>query len=147
MPNNLYGPNDNFDLKESHVLPALIRKIYEGKIHNKPKVEIWGTGNPIREFLYVDDLSSAIDFIISNEVNNDLLNVGSGEEISIKDLSEKIKKIIDFNGELVFDDSKPDGNPRKLLDSTKIFELGWKPKIKLEEGIDKTYKWFLGNIV
>ncbi|MDC3052035.1 GDP-L-fucose synthase [Acidimicrobiaceae bacterium] len=145
MPTNLYGPNDNFSELDSHVIPGLISRMYKSKIENNESFQIWGTGNPLREFLYVDDLSSAIDFIISNEVNNELLNVGSGEEISIKDLSEKIKKIIDFKGELVFDNSKPDGNPRKLLDSNLINSLGWKSSTNLDEGLELTYKWFVEN--
>ena len=145
MPTNLYGPNDNFSELDSHVIPGLISRMYKSKIEKNESFQIWGTGKPLREFLYVDDLSSAIDFIISNEVNNDLLNVGSGEEISIKDLSEKIKQIIDFKGQLVFDNSKPDGNPRKLLDSNLINSLGWRSNVNLDKGLELTYKWFLEN--
>ena len=147
MPTNLYGPNDNFSETESHVIPGLIRRMHNAKINNDDEFKIWGTGNPKREFLYAEDLAEAINFIISNEISEEILNVGSNEEVNIKQLAEIIQDNIDYEGSLTFDTSKPDGNPRKLLDSTKIFELGWKPKVKLENGIDKTYKWFLGNIV
>ena len=147
MPTNLYGPNDNFSEVESHVIPGLIRRMHNSKINNDDEFKIWGTGNPKREFLYAEDLAEAINFIISNEISEEILNVGSNEEVTIKQLAEIIRNNIDYGGSLAFDTTKPDGNPRKLLDSTKIFELGWKPKVKLEEGIDKTYKWFLDNIV
>ena len=147
MPTNLYGPNDNFSEIESHVIPGLIRRMHNSKINNDDEFKIWGTGNPKREFLYAEDLAEAINFIISNEISEEILNVGSNEEVTIKQLAEIIRNNIDYGGSLAFDTTKPDGNPRKLLDSTKIFELGWKPKVKLEEGIDKTYKWFLDNIV
>ena len=147
MPTNLYGPNDNFSETESHVIPGLIRRMHNSKINNDDEFKIWGTGNPKREFLYAEDLAEAINFIISNEISEEILNVGSNEEVTIKQLAEIIRNNIDYGGSLTFDTTKPDGNPRKLLDSTKIFELGWKPKVKLEEGIDKTYKWFLDNIV
>ena len=145
MPTNLYGPNDNFSSLDSHVIPGLISRMYESKTKNEDIFKIWGTGNPLREFLYVDDLSSAIEFVISNDIDNDLLNVGSGEEISIKDLSAKIKNLIDFKGDLEFDHSKPDGNPRKLLDSSLINNLGWKSKINLDKGLELTFKWFEKN--
>ena len=147
MPTNLYGPNDNFSEVESHVIPGLIRRMHNSKINNDDEFKIWGTGNPKREFLYAEDLAEAINFVISNEISEEILNVGSNEEVTIKQLAEIIRNNIDYGGSLTFDTTKPDGNPRKLLDSTKIFELGWKPKVKLEEGIDKTYKWFLDNIV
>lgn len=147
MPTNLYGPNDNFSETESHVIPGLIRRMHNAKINYDDEFKIWGTGNPKREFLYAEDLAEAINFVISNEISEEILNVGSNEEVTIKQLAEIIQDNIDYEGSLTFDTSKPDGNPRKLLDSTKIFELGWKPKVKLENGIDKTYKWFLGNIV
>ena len=147
MPTNLYGPNDNFSETESHVIPGLIRRMHSSKINNDDEFKIWGTGNPKREFLYAEDLAEAINFVISNEISEEILNVGSNKEVTIKQLAEIIQDNIDYEGSLTFDTSKPDGNPRKLLDSTKIFELGWKPKVKLENGIDKTYKWFLGNIV
>ena len=147
MPTNLYGPNDNFSEIESHVIPGLIRRMHNSKINNDDEFKIWGTGNPKREFLYAEDLAEAINFIISNEISEEILNIGSNEEVTIKQLAEIIRNNIDYGGSLAFDTTKPDGNPRKLLDSTKIFELGWKPKVKLEKGIDKTYKWFLDNIV
>ena len=145
MPTNLYGPNDNFSSLDSHVIPGLISRMYESKINNEEVFKIWGTGRPLREFLYVDDLSSAIEFVISNNIDNDLLNVGSGEEISIKELSTKIKNLIKFEGILEFDNTKPDGNPRKLLDSTLINNLGWKSNINLDEGLDLTFQWFEKN--
>lgn len=147
MPTNLYGPNDNFSETESHVIPGLIRRMHSSKINNDDEFKIWGTGNPKREFLYAEDLAEAINFVISNEISEEILNVGSNEEVTIKKLAEIISDNIDYKGSLTFDTSKPDGNPRKLLDSKKIFELGWRPKVKLEKGIDKTYKWFLDNIV
>ena len=146
MPTNLYGPNDNFSETESHVIPGLIRRMHNSKINNAGEFKIWGTGEPKREFLYAEDLAEAINFVISNEISEELLNVGSNEEVTIKQLAEIISDNMLYEGSLTFDTTKPDGNPRKLLDSTKIFELGWKPKIKLEEGIEKTYKWFLENI-
>ena len=147
MPTNLYGRGDNYHPANSHVLPSLLRKFYDAKINGFNKVECWGSGNPKREFLYAEDLAEAINFVISNEISEEILNVGSNEEVTIKKLAEIISDNIDYKGSLTFDTSKPDGNPRKLLDSKKIFELGWRPKVKLEKGIDKTYKWFLDNIV
>ncbi len=147
MPTNLYGPNDNFSETESHVIPGLIRRMHNSKINNDDEFKIWGTGNPKREFLYAEDLAEAINFVISNEISEEILNVGSNQEVTIKRLAKIIRDEIDYKGSLTFDTSKPDGNPRKLLDSRKIFELGWKPKVKLEKGINKTYKWFLDNIV
>ena len=143
MPTNLYGPNDNFSEDESHVIPGLVRRMHNAKLHKEKEFSIWGTGNPLREFLYVDDLADAINFLIDKPVDTDLLNVGSGIEISIKDLAYKIKEIIDYEGELIFDKSMPDGNPRKLIDSSKLNALGWKPSISLENGLEMTYKWFL----
>ena len=147
MPTNLYGPNDNFSEIESHVIPGLIRRMHNSKINNDDEFKIWGTGNPKREFLYAEDLAEAINFVISNEISEEILNVGSNEEVTIKKLAEIISDNINYKGSLTFDTSKPDGNPRKLLDSKKIFELGWRPTVKLEKGIEKTYKWFLDNIV
>ncbi len=146
MPTNLYGPNDKFDLNNSHVIPGLIRKFHEAKINNSNTIQIWGTGKPKREFLHVEDLASAIEFLLNKEWSFELLNIGSGEEISIEDLSMLIKKITNFNGEIEFDVSKPDGNPRKLLDSEKINSLGWNSKISLEEGIESTYSWYINNL-
>jgi GDP-L-fucose synthase len=139
MPTNLYGPNDNFDLKTSHVLPALIRKFHEAKINNNPIVEIWGSGTPLREFMHVDDLADAIHFLMNKYDEPGFINIGVGEDISIKNLALLIKDIIGFEGDLKFDTSKPDGTPRKLLDVTKLHSLGWKAKIGLEEGITSVY--------
>ena len=143
MPTNLYGQGDNYDLKTSHVLPALIRKIHEAKKNNLNEVVIWGTGNPMRDFLHVDDLAKAVLFSLENKLSKSLYNVGSGEEISIKELSLLIGQIFGFNGKLVFDLSKPDGTPRKILDISKISELGWSKTIALEEGIKKTIENYL----
>ena len=145
MPTNLYGPNDNFSETKSHVIPGLIARMHKAKIEKKDKFDIWGTGKPLREFLHVDDLADAILFLIENKTSDTLVNVGSGEEISIKDLAELIKETIEFKGELFFDESMPDGNPRKLLDSSLINSYGWKPKISLEKGVRSTYEWFKNN--
>jgi len=145
MPTNLYGPNDNFSENESHVIPGLISRMHRAKIENKEEFKVWGTGTPLREFLFVDDLGKAIEFMILENVKPDLYNVGSNEEITIKALVEKIKDVIEFSGEIVYDDKKPDGNPRKLLDSTKMNSLGWKPSISLQKGLKITYDWFLNN--
>lgn len=145
MPTNLYGPGDNFSEKESHVIPGLISRMHKAKINNESEFQIWGSGKPLREFLYVDDLANAIEFLIDKEIDEDLLNIGSAKEISIISLSELIKEIIGYSGSLVFDKSMPDGNPRKLVDSSKIIEMGWEPNIRLEEGIKLTYEWFLKN--
>mgnify|MGYP001195315780 CR=1 FL=1 len=146
MPTNLYGPNDNFSELDSHVIPGLIRRMQHAKIEKKSEFEIWGTGTPLREFLFVDDLALAIEFLIDKKVENTTINVGSNEEVAIKELAILIQQLINFEGELVFDNTKPDGNPRKLLDSTYINSLGWQPKTKLEDGLKITYKWFLENI-
>ena len=146
MPTNLYGPNDNYDLNNSHVLPALIRKFHEAKINNNSEVFLWGTGEPLREFLQVDDLAEAVLFSIINNLNSDLYNVGSGEEITIKELALLIQKIIGHSGIINWDTSKPNGTPRKLLDSTKFRNLGWKSKISLKQGIQITYKDYLNNL-
>jgi GDP-L-fucose synthase len=145
MPTNLYGPNDNFSEKDSHVIPGLIKRMHKAKVTNAESFNIWGTGGPLREFLFVDDLSKAVEFLIDKKVETDLLNVGSGNEITIKNLAEKIKKVIAYQGELIFDTSMPDGNPRKLIDSQKINNLGWEPSIDLDEGLKITYSWFLEN--
>lgn len=153
MPTNLYGPNDNFDLQTSHVLPALIRKFHEAKVNNSPTVTIWGTGKPLREFLYVDDLAEAILFMMEKVDAKDLynlgithLNVGSGKDISISELASLIAEIIGYKGKIEHDSTKPDGTPRKLMDVSRINSLGWKYKTELDEGIKKTYQWFLENI-
>ncbi len=135
MPTNLYGPNDNFDLQKSHVLPALIRKFYTATQEGQPSVEIWGTGSPKREFLHVDDLAEACLFLMKSYDERDFLNVGTGEDISIKELAEMVARIVGFEGKLRFDSSKPDGTPRKLMDVSKLHSLGWKAKISLEDGI------------
>ena len=145
MPTNLYGPGDNFSETESHVIPGLIARMHKAKELNQETFSIWGSGHPLREFLYVDDLSYAIEFLVNKDIDEDLLNIGSGVEISILELSQLIKKIIGYDGDLTFDKSMPDGNPRKLIDSSKIMNLGWKPKIELEEGIQLSYKWFYEN--
>jgi len=140
MPTNLYGPNDNYDLKTSHVLPALLRKFHEAKIKGEKEVVMWGTGSPLREFLHVDDLADACLFLMENYDEPGLVNIGTGKDISIKDLALLIKKIVGFEGEIVHDLSKPDGTPRKLLDVSKLNKLGWKAKIGLEEGIRRVYE-------
>lgn len=140
MPTNLYGPNDNYDLNNSHVLPALLRKFHTAKIEGLPSVEIWGSGTPKREFLHVDDLANACLFLLQNYNDKELVNIGCGEDISIKDLALLIKDIVGYEGELVFNSDKPDGTPRKLLDMTKLHGLGWKHQIELREGISKVYQ-------
>lgn len=147
MPTNLYGPNDNYDLNNSHVLPALLRKFHTAKIENNDTVEVWGSGKPMREFLHVDDLASACFFLMQNYNEPQLVNIGTGKDISIKDLALLIKKITGFRGELKFDSSKPDGTPRKLLDVTKLHNLGWNHRIELEEGIRKVYEEVKSNLV
>lgn len=147
MPTNLYGENDNFDLKSSHVLPALLRKFHDGKLNNENKVEIWGSGNPKREFLHVDDLADASVFLMNNYNKSETINVGTGEDISIKDLALLIKKITGFKGDLEWDSSMPDGTYRKLLDVSKIHNLQWKAKINLSDGIKLTYDWYIKNHV
>ena len=146
MPTNLYGPNDNFDLNSSHVIPALIRKFHEAKENHSDDVLLWGTGSPFREFLHVDDLASAIVFSLENKPEHNLLNVGSSKEISIKELALTIKEIVGFSGEIKWDTSKPDGTPRKLMDSSKLLDLGWKPKIDLKSGLQATYKYYLDSL-
>ena len=146
MPTNLYGPNDNFSELDSHVIPGLIKRMHDAKVLGKKEFEIWGTGTPLREFLFVDDLALAIEFLINKKVEKTIINVGSNEEISIKDLALLIKELINFEGELVFDNSKPDGNPRKLLDSSYLNSLGWETKTNLREGLKTSYDWFLKNL-
>lgn len=145
MPTNLYGENDNFDLHSSHVLPALIRKFHEAKVNNNEYVEVWGTGSPKREFLYSDDLADACLFLMKNYEGNEIVNIGVGEDIAIKDLAYLVKKVTGFEGELKFDTTKPDGTPRKLVDVTRINSLGWKASTSLEDGLQKAYTWFLEN--
>jgi len=146
MPTNLYGTHDNFDLKTSHVLPAMIRKFHEAKENNHSDVILWGSGTPMREFLFVDDLAEAVVFALDNKLPSYLYNVGTGLDITIKELAETIQSIVGHKGQIVWDSSKPDGTPRKLMDISKMHELGWKHKVELKEGILKTYNWFLNNI-
>lgn len=145
MPTNLYGPNDNFDLQSSHVLPALIRKFHEAKVNNQPTVEVWGTGTPLREFIYVDDMADACIFLMENYDGEQHVNIGTGEEVSIRQLAETVKEVVGFKGELVFNTNMPDGTPRKLTVVDKLHGLGWKHKISLNEGIKLAYNWFLEN--
>jgi GDP-L-fucose synthase len=145
MPTNLYGPGDNFNLENSHVMPALIRKFHDAKVNNLPEVEVWGTGTPKREFLHVDDMADASVFLMNNYDSEQFVNVGVGEDVSIKELAEIVKQTVGFAGELKFDSSKPDGTPRKLLDVTKLNEAGWRAKVNLVEGVKSTYQWFLDN--
>lgn len=145
MPTNLYGPGDNFDLETGHVLPALLRKIHEAKARGDPRVAVWGTGTPRREFLHVDDLAEACLFLMEHYDDSLPINVGTGEDITIRELAELIKEIVGFSGEIVFDRSKPDGTPRKLLDVTRIRALGWRPRIGLREGIEMTYQWYTSH--
>lgn len=146
MPTNLYGPNDNFDLKTSHVLPAMIRKFHEAKLDNHAPVKLWGTGSPKREFLYVDDLAKAVIYAMENRLDEHLYNVGTGLDLSIKELAEKVQNAVDHNGEILWDSSKPDGTPRKLMDISKLHNQGWRHEIDLDKGIASTYRWFLKNI-
>ena len=146
MPTNLYGTHDNFDLKTSHVLPAMMRKFYEAKENNHAPVTLWGSGTPIREFLFVEDMAAAVIFALENKLPDYLYNVGTGEDLTIKQLAETIQKITGHQGGIIWDASKPDGTPRKLMDMSKMHALGWKHQVQLEEGIQKTYNWFLENI-
>tara|TARA_B100000886_G_scaffold340025_1_gene307530 strand:- start:6308 stop:7261 length:954 start_codon:yes stop_codon:yes gene_type:complete len=146
MPTNLYGFNDNFDLKSSHVVPAMIRKFHEAKENNHSLVTLWGSGTPMREFLFVDDLAQAIIYALENKLSGHLYNVGSGKDITIKELAKTIQKAVGHLGEIIWDGSKPDGTPRKLMDVSKMKAMGWTYTTELDEGIEKTYKWFLENI-
>ncbi len=143
MPTNLYGPNDNYDLQNSHVLPALIRKFHEGKINGLPEVEVWGTGSPLREFLHVDDLADACYFLMLNYNEKEFVNVGTGTDLSIKSLAEMVKDIVGYQGQLVWNTSKPDGTPRKLMNVSKLESLGWKHQIDLKKGIEMVYSEFV----
>jgi len=146
MPTNLYGYFDNFDLQTSHVLPAMIRKFHEAKENNHSDVVLWGSGTPMREFLFVDDMAKSVVFALENRLPEYLYNVGTGEDLTIKALAETIQKTVGHQGEIIWDASKPDGTPRKLMDVSKIHNLGWKHEVNLKEGIEKTYNWFLENI-
>lgn len=145
MPTNLYGPGDHFDLENCHVLPALLRKAHEAKVNNAPHIVIWGTGKPLREFLHVDDMASACLYAMRNVGNHAMLNIGSGQELSIKQLAELICEVVGYEGEIVFDLTKPDGAPRKRVDTTKLSELGWAPNIELKTGLKMTYDWFVNH--
>lgn len=145
MPTNMYGPNDNFDLHTSHVLPALLRKFHEAKENNDPTVTVWGTGTPLREFLYSDDLADACIFLMNNYEGNEIVNVGVGKDISIGELASKIKNVVGYEGKIVFDTTKPDGTPRKLVDTSKINFIGWTAKTSLDEGLVKAYEAFLAQ--
>jgi len=145
MPTNLYGPNDNYDLESSHVMPAFIRKFHEAKVNGDKTVTIWGSGTPLREFLHVDDCAEACVFLMRHYEGEEHVNIGVGNDLSILDLAHLVAKVVGFDGELVFDASKPDGTPRKLVDTTKINALGWQPRIGLEQGIRAAYQWFLEN--
>lgn len=145
MPTNLYGPYDNFDLQTSHVLPAMIRKFENAKNNQNRDVTLWGSGTPMREFLYVEDLADAVKFALENVLEDNLYNVGTGTDISIKELAEKIQKIVGHTGGIIWDDTKPDGTPRKLMDVSKLKNIGWSYKVELDEGIQNTYDWFIST--
>lgn len=145
MPTNLYGPNDNFDMDGSHVLPALIRKFHEAKTENKPQVECWGTGAPLREFLHVDDMADACVFLLERYEGESHVNIGTGEEITIRELAETVGRVVGYEGEIVWNTAMPDGTPRKLTDVTLLHSLGWRHAIALEDGIRTTYEWYLAN--
>jgi len=147
MPTNLYGPGDNFDLETSHVLPALIRKFHEAKVKGEKTVTIWGTGTPRREFLHVDDLADACFFLMTNYNGTDLINIGTGKDVTIRELAEIVGRVVGFAGDLEFDTSKPDGTPRKLLDVSKLDSLGWKASMDIEHGLQKTYEWYLEHLL
>ena len=146
MPTNLYGPGDNFDREKSHVIPAMLRKMHEARVAGEPSVTLWGTGRPLREFLHVDDLAEALLFLMQHYSDESHVNVGVGEDISIRELAETIRGIVGYEGELVFDDSKPDGTPRKLVDTSLINGMGWRPRIPLQEGLTATYRWFVEHL-
>jgi GDP-L-fucose synthase len=143
MPTNIYGPGDNFHPEDSHVVPALIRRFHEAKRDNAPQVVIWGSGTPLREFLYSEDLARAVIHLLENYDSDDIINVGSGQEVSIRELAETISDVVGYEGELVFDSTKPDGTPRKLLDNSRIEGLGWAPEVSLREGLSRAYEWFV----
>jgi GDP-L-fucose synthase len=146
MPTNLYGPYDNYDLKGSHVLPAMIRKFHEAKESGAPSVELWGTGSPLREFLYVDDMADACVFLLENYSGMQHVNIGTGKELTIRELSEIVRKTVGYEGEVIWNSDMPDGTPRKLCDVTKLHELGWTHKVELEEGVKLAYEWFKENV-
>lgn len=143
MPTNLYGPGDNFDLQNSHVIPALLRKFHEAKAHESKSVEVWGTGSPFREFLHVDDLADACVFLMKKYHGNEIINIGTGIDLTIRELAEMIKDVVGYNGAILWDGAKPDGTPRKLLDISRIAALGWQPRISLRKGLRSTYEWYV----
>lgn len=145
MPTNLYGPQDSFDLEHSHVMPAMIRKFHEAKIKKIPSVTLWGTGEAYREFLYVDDMADACVFLMENYNGDDIINIGTGHDLQIRDLAQKIKEIVGYRGEIIWDTTKPNGTPKKQLDVGRLFSMGWRPKVSLDDGIALAYKWFLKN--
>lgn len=146
MPTNLYGPHDNYELQGSHVMPAMIRKFHEAKVNKAPSVELWGTGSPLREFLYVDDMADACVFLLENYDGEQHVNIGTGKEVTIKELAETVKKTVGYEGEIIWNKDMPDGTPRKLTDVTKLHELGFFHKVDLEEGVEKAYQWFKDNV-
>ena len=146
MPTNLYGPHDNYDLSGSHVMPAMIRKFHDAKIQGKPSVELWGTGKPLREFLYVDDMADACVFLLENYDGEEHVNIGTGKEVTIKELADTVKRTVGYEGQIIWNDSMPDGTPRKLTDVTKLHALGFKHKVDLEEGVRLAYDWFRENV-
>lgn len=145
MPTNLYGPGDNFDLEKSHVMPAMIRKFHDAKVGNEKSVTLWGSGKPRREFLYVDDLADACVYLIKNYAGEDIVNIGVGDDISIAELADMVRGVVGYDGKIVYDASKPDGTPRKLVDVSKMSELGWRAQTGLRDGIERTYQWYLQN--
>jgi GDP-L-fucose synthase len=147
MPASLYGINDRFDINNSHVIPSMIIKMHSAKEKNSPTVELWGSGTPLREFLYVDDMADACIYLMNNYEGNDFINIGSGQEISIRGLAETVKEAVGYQGKIVFDASKPDGTPRRILDSTRICQTGWKQNVSIEEGVRREYEYFKNNIV
>ena len=147
MPTHLYGPEDNFDLETSHVMPALLRKFHDAKVAQAPTVTVWGSGKPLREFLHVDDCASACLFLMQNYEGEDIVNIGVGEDITIARLAEIVGTVVGYEREIVYDASKPDGTPRKLVDVSRINGLGWRASIDLEDGVRKTYQWYLENVV
>lgn len=146
MPTNLYGPNDNFHPENSHVLPALLRRFHEAKVSGAKEVVVWGSGSPLREFLHVDDMADAVIYLMDNYSGLEHVNVGSGKEVTIKELAELVKEVVGFKGELVWDSTKPDGTPRKLMDSSRLAGLGWVPKVSLRDGLVGTYEWYVKNV-
>ena len=146
MPTNLYGPEDNYDLQGSHVMPAMIRKFHEAKVNNAPSVELWGTGTPLREFLYVDDMADACVFLLENYSGEQHVNIGTGKEVTIKELAETVQKVVGYTGEICWNTDMPDGTPRKLTNVDKLHGLGWKHKVELLEGVELAYDWFKENV-